>query len=173
MIPLSNWGTDHVTAILDLEQKNSPASKAIGFAQVLNLFLAPILSGKSLLFVVTYFRSDSIWSDPFLKLKISKKLILPSYDTRWFLFKVINFEATHYQDSAKESGKKNPGPKFPGRVARLVAEPCSLPKMTDFLSLFLRSDRDSYLVILSLIDISKPIQWFSMDQFSTWLSVEE
>ena len=122
LIPLSHWGTDHVTAIFDLEQKNSPASKAIGFAQVLNLFLAPILSGKSLLFEVTYFRSDSIWSDPFLKLKISKKLILPSYDTRWFLFKVINFEATHYQDSAKESGKK-PGSKIfgPGRAARCRA----------------------------------------------------
>ena len=44
LIPLSYWGTDHVTAILDLEQKNSPASKAIGFARVLNLFLAPIIS---------------------------------------------------------------------------------------------------------------------------------
>ena len=129
LIPLSNWGTDHVTAIFDLEQKkNSPASKAIGFAQVLNLFLAPILSGKSLLFEVTYFRSDSIWSDPFLKLKISKKLILPSYDTRWFLFKVINFEATHYQDSAKGSGKKTRVQNFRAGSPGSLPSPAHYPK---------------------------------------------
>ena len=63
IVPISNWGTDHVTTALNLAALNSPAAKALGFARILNLFLSPIISGKFRHFFGSHFAKMAAFQD--------------------------------------------------------------------------------------------------------------
>lgn len=44
LLPMVDWVTDHVNAVMNLTRENSPMSSVLGYALITNLTTAPVLT---------------------------------------------------------------------------------------------------------------------------------